>query len=139
MKSYTIDASIAGKWYFPEQHSEKASSILKTECHCGSPDLILAEFTSIVSKKIKLNQISLEDARIVLDKFFAFPLSIHETHLLIRPAFEISHALKLTIYDCLYVAHAIKTNSLLLTADSYLFKAIHASPFKDSIMWVEDI
>lgn len=139
MKSYTIDASIAGKWFFPEKHSEQASSILETECHCGAPDLIFAEFTSLVSKKIKLNQISLEDARLVLDKFCTFPISIFEIHSLIKPAFEISQALKLTIYDCLYVAHAIKTKSLLITADNYLFKAVHASPFKDSIIWVEDI
>ncbi len=44
-----------------------------------------------------------------------------------------------TIYDSLYVALAVKTNSKMITADKRLIDALAGSPLEKYVMWLGEL
>ncbi len=125
MKRYVIDASVAVKWYIPEPLSDPASRYLKElkerKAVLTSPDLIIAEIGNVVWKKLKNEELSLEESRMIADALSAsFPAELCPASELIPAALEIAAAIGLTVYDSLYLALAVSSEAVLVTADKEL-------------------
>ncbi len=66
MTTYVVDASVAMKWFVPEELSQEALTYLKDEHELLTPDLHWPEFANITWKKVRRNELSAEEARHVL-------------------------------------------------------------------------
>jgi predicted nucleic acid-binding protein len=139
LRQYVVDASVAIKWYLPEEHSAHAERLLllPVELHCL--DLLFAETGNILWKYTLRAECSHGKAVTILKELQMLPLKIWDTPWLAMEALDIALRTKRSFYDSLYLALAIKTESQMVTADLKLYNALRATKLKKHILWVEDI
>ncbi|MCJ7806998.1 MAG: type II toxin-antitoxin system VapC family toxin [Clostridia bacterium] len=128
MKRYVIDASVSVKWYIPEPLSQNAVKYLellqKEHVELLAPELIIAEMGNVVWKKLQRGELSLEEARLIVDTITdSFPVKLSESRGLLPAGLEVAATCGLTVYDSLYVALAAVKGATLVTADKKLAQA----------------
>jgi predicted nucleic acid-binding protein len=128
-----VDASVAVKWFLPENGEALASQALalldaydKEEVQFVVPDLFYVETASALWKAVRLGRVlrAFGDQALVLLTQRKFP-TVPSLKLL-DSAFQIATAFERTVYDCLYVALAVHSNAQLITADERLANSLAA-------------
>lgn len=122
-----LDCSVAAKWILPEPGRVQALEILEQQesgkISLIAPDLMLAEFASLLSKRHRRKQISAEQAAEAFQLMEQCSPTIVETHSRLARALHLSLQLNMSLWDCVYVSLAIEYGCPLLTADRRLFRA----------------
>jgi predicted nucleic acid-binding protein len=136
---FVVDASVAIKWFLPENHSEAALRLLTRPHTLHAPDLIFSEFGNVLWKRVRRNEISKEEANAVLEGLLTLNLQVQPSQALIPLALEIACRENRTVYDSLYLAAAISLESWLVTADAKFYRVLSKGPFSAHLLWVEDI
>lgn len=139
MSLFVVDASVAIKWFLPENHSEAALRLLTQPHTLHAPDLIFSEFGNVLWKRVRRNEISKKEADAILEGLRTLNLQVQPSQALIPLALEIACGENRTVYDSLYLAAAIALQSPLITADARFFRALIKGPFSAHLLWVEDI
>lgn len=137
MKPLVIDASVAIKWFIPEQGAEKAVRLLGGKRPLIAPDLIRPEMANVLWKLHGRKLITVEEAQQMLADFLAMPLDIYDSGAFIQPALEIAVETARTVYDSLYLAMAVGTDATLVTADKRLANALNSTQWTSFIMLIE--
>jgi len=125
-----VDCSVAAKWVLREPNRDSAVRLLDRyrsgEVSLISPDLLLAEFASLVAKRSRRKQISSEQA----SKAFLFMERCAPRLLDMRPrlgsALKLALHHQLSLWDCVYIALAIEYDCPFITADRRLFRGSRA-------------
>jgi predicted nucleic acid-binding protein len=128
--AYVLDTSVAVKWFANEGGTEqtKADQLLdalgRGECILKAPELLLFEVANALMISHKF-----PSGRVMDSLAFLRKLKI-EVELLnwstLMKAVEIASACHATIYDSYFLALALETDSVLITADEvFLRKARH--------------
>lgn len=128
MKPVVVDASVAAKWFFPEDHSAAALRLLNGKRRLLAPDLIRSEFGNIVWKYHRRDLITETEAAEIVHQFLSFPLEIHDSDDIITSAVELAMATGRTVYDSLYIALAIDQEAVFVTADQRLVNSLDNTP-----------
>lgn len=128
MSDYVIDASVAAKWLFLEKGTEEAVQLLDHFDFFYAPDLFQIELDSIITKKVRKRELSVEEAPIKKDQASKLPVRSIKYSELSVIAFDISVSLPITLYDATYIATAILTNSIFYTADERLARGLSTTP-----------
>lgn len=135
--SLVVDASVAIKWVVAEDGHETALA-LPEDAELLAPDFVLVEAASIMWKKARRKQLSLEQAieglSFIKD---AFALLVPQLDLIDR-AVQLSFELDHSVYDCLYVACAEAKRSPLWTADRQLATALSKQSVVQVILMGEE-
>ncbi len=124
-----VDASVAVKWFFPEQGAEAAQMLLLSLNRLIAPALIRIEVTAALTRKTRLGEILPEDAESACRLWFAalakgvVELSPDEEN--VEAAMELAIQIRHPLQDCLYLAVAQRTGSPLLTADPKFAERAH--------------
>ena len=128
-----LDASVAAKWFLPEKVETLATEALvlldrsgRNEIRIIVPDLFWVEFASVLWKAIRQGNFPKASADAALASLKRFDFPTIPSLKLLDNAFEIATAHGRTVYDCLYVALAVQTNSQLITADERLANSLAA-------------
>jgi predicted nucleic acid-binding protein len=128
-----VDASVAVKWFLPENGEALVGQALalldaydREEVRFVVPDLFYVETASAVWKAVRVGRVprAFGDGALVLLTQRKFP-TVPSLKLLDK-AFQIATDHGRTVYDCLYVALAVQTNSQLITADERLANSLAA-------------
>jgi predicted nucleic acid-binding protein len=123
-----IDASVAIKWYVPEDRSSEAVAVLSSGADLLAPELLVAELGNIVWKKRRRGELTLDEATTIVQAFVtACPVELRPTFPNLDHAFRIAAAFNRTVYDSLYLALAVTEHCPLLTADEHLYHALQGS------------
>ena len=138
MKRAVIDASVLVKLFFEEEHSEAAERCVRTIPELFGPDLIWSEATSVIWKRYRRGDLDREDASEIATQLLSLPLHIRSSADLIPDAFELAMQFDRTVYDSLYVALAIKINSVMLSGDRRLVNALADTPLKKHVACIGD-
>lgn len=136
MKRYVIDASVAAKWFFEEEHSSVARALLTGEVQHVAPDFILTEIASTGVKRVRRGEAGTDDVREASTRLPAM-LFLHPTPPLVPGALELALLFDRSVYDSLYVCLASLLNCQLVTADRRLYNAL-VSAFPQTMLWIED-
>ena len=128
MKACVVDASLVAAAFFQEPHAESARAVLASDRPLYAPDLISAEFGSVVWKRYRRGEITGEEAAQLMADFLRLPLQITPTGELADVALQLALRTGRTVYDCLYLALAIRTHSVLVTADKRFVNALAGTP-----------
>ena len=118
-----VDASVAIKWIFEEEFSTEARALLDEPDVPIAPTLLLAEAGSALWRRRKRNELDEVEVRALYDMFLDVPIGFVDETALVRPAFNLALELGHPIYDCLYLALALREDVLLATADMPFAKA----------------
>ena len=134
MSLFVIDASVAAKWFLPaegETLAHEAVEFLRRyatgQIRLIVPDLFWAEFGNIMWKAVRQGRWTTKAADTAIAAMKERDLPTVPTLTLLEQAFAIANAFQRTVYDSLYVALAISSKALMVTADERLAHALAAS------------
>ena len=136
--SIVVDASVALKWYFPEEYSAEAFKLLSRYTEAHIPDLLLIEFGNVLWQRVKRGSISADEASRVAISLDSLPITLHRhsAHTLLPAALEIACQTGATVHDSLYIALAKQKETFCITADQKLINIIENTPLAKHIAWV---
>ena len=130
-----VDASVAAKWLFEEEHSAQADMLLdealKQQQPIVAPALLPSEIANIIRQRLRQGRLNLTEARTLLAQFLAIPISLQAPEMLYDRALVLADQHNLpAVYDAHYVAVAETLGATLWTADRRLLRAVGgALPF----------
>jgi predicted nucleic acid-binding protein len=118
-----IDASVAVKFVTEEPGSDEAYEIVAGPEALIAPDWVLAECANAIGRKVHGNQLSREAAETSFTELPRFFSKLFETDRLLEGGFQLALDIDHALYDCLYLALAIREGAPVVTTDEGLFKA----------------
>ena len=133
MSRFVVDASVAAKWFLPaagETLTDEALQLLRRytngQIRLIVPDLFWAEFANMLWKALRQGRWTkgAADAALAAMKDRNLPTAPSLT--LLEEAFTIATTFDRTVYECLYIALAIRSKAQLVTADERLAHALAA-------------
>jgi predicted nucleic acid-binding protein len=119
-----IDASVAVKFLVKELGSPQALQYLDAPDPLIAPDFIVLEVANALWRKVKTSELLEIHTSRMLDDMPAFFAVLHPSIELIDEAFRLSFRLRHPVYDCLYLALAMREQATLVTADRKFVKAV---------------
>ena len=137
MTQFVVDASVAAKWFLPEQHTAEARSLLLSTHDLIAPDLIQSEFTNILLKLVRRAELSIAQARIAISRMPTL-VRVISVEPLMRSTLDLALRYDRSAYDAFYVTLALKSPCQLVTADRKLFNAL-APSLPQTMLWVGDV
>ncbi len=124
---FVLDCSVAAKWVLPEPDRAPALQLYSRyeagEISLIAPDLLLAEFASLVAKRHRRKQISADQAREAFSLMKRCAPRLVDMHPRLVRALDLSLRHHLSLWDCVYLALALEYRCPFLTADQRLFRA----------------
>lgn len=138
MNRAVLDASIIVRLFFEEDHSDAAEQCVRTIPQLSAPDLIWVEATNVIRKRCRRGDLAPTDAAEIAARLVELPLRIHESAGLIADALKLAIQFDRTVYDGLYVALAVKTQSVMITGDQRLVNGLAGTPFGETVAWIGD-
>jgi predicted nucleic acid-binding protein len=135
-----VDTSVAAKWYFPEPGQSMAEELLWEGVEARrvliAPDLLEAEFTNLLWKKVRIGECDEALAFEILALWEGDRPVLISASLLSGRALELACRLDHPAFDCLYLAAAIEYEAVLATADRRLQRI--ARPLVPEVLLVSD-
>jgi predicted nucleic acid-binding protein len=130
---FVIDASVAVKWlplFGNEPLVTQALRYLNRrsagEITVVVPDLFWAEVSSVLWKAVRRGMCDPDEASAALSALQEQQLPTIPSLILVNSALIIALKHGRTLYDCLYVSLAVRSNAVLVTADEKLANALAA-------------
>ncbi len=139
MSVLVIDASVAAKWYLKEEHTAAAARLLDEANELHAPDFFLLEVDSVICKWLRRGVITPSEAAEFRATMRRPRIRLHPFGRMHELAYAIANQTQRSLYDCLYVALAVRLGGRMVTADRKLYDAIAAGPFAGYVVWVEDV
>ena len=128
-----VDASVAVKWLFTEEHSTVARQLLAPRIVLHAPDFLLIEAANVIWKKVRRQEIP--DARPYLEELarMSDAVVLRPSSELVQRAAVLGLQLNHPVYDCVYLACAEAEAAPLVTADDRLSHLVQVeSPALDA-------
>ena len=128
--TFVLDCSVAAKWVLPEPG--RATALAWFDRYASgdivliAPDLLLAEFASLLAKRTRRKQISADQARLSFGRMTESAPLLYDTRPRLFHALDLSLRHHLSLWDCVYIALAEEHDCQVLTADARLFRGATA-------------
>jgi len=130
--AYVLDASVAVKWFADEGGPEQAKAVQLFEayeqgqCKLRAPQLLFFEIANALIYSYKFSSSTVVDS---LDSLRRLNIEVELlTWSTLMKAVEIASACKATIYDSYFLALALETDSVLVTADEAFLRKVRHLP-----------
>jgi predicted nucleic acid-binding protein len=121
IEAAVVDACVAIKWVIEEPGSKEARLLFPARLE--APDVMLVECASILWKKVQSRELTEKQVLERWDALAGSPVALVPSGELLEVALRLSLEIDHPVYDCLYMALAIKNNVPLITDDRDFFKA----------------
>lgn len=120
--SIVVDASVALKWVVQEANTEAALA-LPRDHNLVAPSLWLIETANALRRKVSKGEITAAEATMAWSQLSRAPVEVSDAPDDMAAALDLAISLGHPIYDCLYLALAIRRDTHMVTAD-HRFHAI---------------
>ncbi len=97
------------------------------------------EIANILWKKVGRDEITREEADLILGHLPSLPISRHPEPALLGAAFDLANRTQRTVYDCLYIALAVEIGGPMVTADERLCNSLSGTAWAPFVRWVGDV
>jgi predicted nucleic acid-binding protein len=133
---WTVDASVAVKWFVSEAFSEEAIGWLEGGPDLFVPELFFAEVPNVLWKKVRRRQVAEDDARRAHEALHDVAFHVVSNQSIGETALDLALSLGRSAYDCFYLTVARAFDAPLVTADRNLWVAVRSTPFASRVRWV---
>ena len=130
-----VDASVAAKWFVRENLHDQALDLLEHRDRLAAPDLIVSEIANIAWKKCVRGEISSAQARTMTAAIGHYIPTLHPASKFAERALEIALELNHPVYDCLYLACA-ESSGTLITADKKFHETVKGTGFESGVQYL---
>ena len=132
-RELVLDTSVAVKFHVPEEHHEEAR-MLQHSFENGAvsllaPGTLLPEVFNAFWQKHRRGELTRDEVRAGWELISELPLSLYAPEDLIGRAVEISFETGVIIYDALFLALAEDAETVVITDDGKLLKAVKDTPY----------
>ncbi len=127
MKAAVVDASVAIKWVITEPFSEQALALLAEPAMCA-PAHWQGEAANALWAQVVHGAWEAEDAIERAATLSDAPIEPVPLARLLDPALKLAIALRITVYDSLYVALAVARGIPLVSDDQKLLRRMRSDP-----------
>ena len=138
MTRLVVDSSIVIKWSVREVHSDDALRYLDPDLERDAPELLLAEISNILWKKVGRNELTREQAERIAGDVAQADVTIHPMGPIFGRALQIALETGRSAYESMYLALAEGLSTRVVTADQRLCNALQNGPFAGLILWIQD-
>jgi len=121
-----LDASVAAKFYFLEDGSDRTRAMLTSGVVVAAPDLLFVEMASIAAKRVRRGLCSAELGRDAVNSVGDLVDEVFTLRSLATRAFLFARDNGFSAYDGAYLALAERLNAPVLTADERLIEGARA-------------
>ena len=128
-----LDTSVIAPFYWAEALSDTVDELLRTETERGLSQLVEVELFSALSRRVRMREISQEDARAIatrfqthLDNDFYLRIPLESVHYQLARDWIGRFDTSLRTLDALHLAYASSNNFRLVTADDALARSAEA-------------
>jgi len=125
---FVLDCSVAAKWVLPEPDRTPALALFEQyvsgKVLLVAPDILLAEFASLVSKHHRRKLISAEQANGAFELMTRCAPRLLETRPRLPRALDLSLKYRLSLWVCVYLAVGQEYDCPVVTADQRLSRAV---------------
>ena len=125
-----VDASVALRWCFQLNKSDRAEELLRSGHHLIAPDLVIVEITNAAWKFVIFDRMAPESAVSAVREIVKAFEELVPTSALRDRALAIAMELRHPAYDCFYLALAERSTSPLVTADEKLIRRCADTSFE---------
>ncbi len=139
MTRIVVDASVAVKWFLPEELSVEARQLLTMEYELLAPDLLWAELGNVLWKRHRRGELDQRTATQLVRDFSRIPIEFHASQRWNEAALEVAMQHDLTVYDGLYLVLAAGNDCRLVTADRRLREASRGRVIRNLVAWVSEV
>jgi uncharacterized protein len=140
-----LDTSVIASFYWPEALSEVVERLLRTETELGLSQLVEVELFSALSRRVRMREISQEEATKIavrfqthLDSGFYTCITLEPVHYQLAREWIGRFETSLRTLDALHLACASSNNLRLVTADEALAQSAEALEVEVQLLSVED-
>lgn len=135
-----VDASVAAKWVFAEEHSDIATAMFRDWVAGGvailAPALLPIEAASFVRTRVLRHELTTDEAQAILSALLALEITYESRPDLSLMALTLANALNIrSVYDCHYLALAVSNQCEVWTADRKMFDSASGHV---AVRWIED-
>ncbi len=139
MSVLVVDASVAVKWMLPEPLANMAIRLQSPSHQLHAPSFLDIELANVLWKKVRQGLLSRAQADILISQLPGLPLTRHTDTLLVAAAFDLADRLGRTVYDCMYLALAVRLGGQMVTADERLVNSLTSTPWAASVIRLQDL
>jgi predicted nucleic acid-binding protein len=140
MRRYVVDASVAAQWYFPEEHTGIAESLLEiAKIELLAPDLLQVEITALLRERVRLGEIDPGTAERILEALAKAPVDLKPASDLAKHALTLMLREGMGLHDSFYLALAMQAGCPLVTADPRLLDLLRHGPLARHVVWIGDL
>ena len=108
MSVFVVEVSVVVKWMLPEPLTANAVRLQTPSHQLHAPSFLEIELANVLWKKVRQGLVSRVQAEAFLQQLSGLPLSRHPDAPLIGTAFDIADRSGRTVYDCMYLALAVR-------------------------------
>ena len=123
--SVVVDASVALKWVLDEPGKDAADALLDEEL--VAPALWLIEAANALWRRARRGEISADEAAERLTELHNAPITTVAIEDDLLAAARLANDLGHPVYDCLYLALAIREDTYVVTADRRFHAVVEAA------------
>lgn len=139
-----LDTSVALKWHLQEEHSDEAARLLDAVGGAVSellaPSTLQPEFFNALWQRRRRREMSPQEVVQAWEDFRAGdPATLYDPADLMPRAAEMVLETGVIVYDALFLALAEETDTVVVTADDKLLRALHGTSFVDLAKSVAEI
>lgn len=140
MTPMVVDSSVAVKWVVPEADADLAARLRGSLGYTRhAPEFLLVEVGNILWKKARRGEPSAAEAASGFDVIRADPIDLRPDAILADRALAIALETDRSVYDCLYVALAVRLGAEVVTADDRLVNALAGTRWAGRVRRLADV
>jgi predicted nucleic acid-binding protein len=128
-----VDTNVVVKWYLTEELEEEALVVLgageRGDVTLLAPDSVEPEFWNVLWQRHRKGELEFDEVLDYWDVFEELPLLFAEVLMLMPLAAEIAADSGCIIYDALFVALAESEDTVVVTADEKLLRALEGTSY----------
>lgn len=137
MNRYVVDASLAIKWFLPDNYQKEATSYLIQSDLLFAPSYLKVEFDSILSKWCRSGRLNYEKAIGIRSVFNQIQISYFGFETLSHISFDVASKNSVTYYDALYLCTAKLKKCEMITFDRKLKVSVEGTQFESIVSLIE--
>lgn len=140
MRRYVVDASVAAQWFFPEEHTEVAESLLEiAKIELLAPDLLHVEIAALLRERARRGEIDAGTAERVLEALCKSPVDLTSSSDLAQHALSLALREGIGLQDAFYLALAMQAGCPVVTADPRFLDLLQGGPFAQHVVWIANL
>ena len=139
MSLFVVDASVAVKWMLPEPLSREAMRLQSPSDQLHAPSFFEIELANVLWKKVRQGFVTRAEADRLLSAVPGLPLTRHADASLVAAAFDLADRVGRTVYDCMYLALAIRLGGRMVTADDRFANSVANTRWAASVVRLQDV